>query len=70
MDIVTYALLKKQMGSATSSVMKEEIVINENGEVEVITQLPSLMIDFNTGCLTTDSDVFSINSGGFLVSEV
>ena len=69
MDIITYAILKKLISNSFSSAIKEEIIVNENGELEIITSLPSININMDTGYLESNSDVFSVKNG-YLVSEV
>lgn len=68
MDIVTYALLKK--GLSSSSIYKDSIIINDKGEIEVITKLGSINVNMNTGYLETDIEgIFSIQNG-YLVSSI
>lgn len=67
MDIITFALCK---GASHSAITNNSISVNSNGELEVNTSLPFIGINMETGYLETDSDIFSVNRDGYLMSEV
>lgn len=70
--IDVYAILKKKIenGGSSGSVFDESIIVNEEGELEVVTTLGSIYVDMNDAYLKTDTNnVFSVNEDGFLISN-
>lgn len=70
--IDVYAILKKKIenGGSSGSVFSESIIVNEEGELEVVTTLGSIYVDMNDAYLKTDTNnVFSVNEDGYLISN-
>lgn len=70
--IDVYAILKKKIenGGSSGSVFDESIIVNEEGELEVVTTLGSIYVDINDAYLKTDTNnVFSVNEDGYLISN-
>lgn len=67
MDIITYALCKS---SPQNTVTSDSISVNSNGELVVSTTLPFIRINTETGYLETNTNIFSVNQEGYLISEV
>ena len=68
--IDVYAILKKKIESSGSdSIFNESIVVNEDGELEVVTTLGSIYVDMNDAYLKTDMSVFSVDKNGYLISN-
>lgn len=70
--IDVYAILKKKIenGGSSGSVFSESIIVNEEGELEVVTTLGSIYVDMNNAYLKTDTNnVFSVNEDGYLISN-
>lgn len=70
--IDVYAILKKKIenGGSSGSVFDESIIVNEEGELEVVTTLGSIYVDMNDAYLKTDTNnVFSVNEDGYLISN-
>lgn len=56
-------------GSGSGSIFNESIVVNEDGEIEVITTIPTIYVNMETANLETDSNVFSVDKNGYLISS-
>lgn len=73
--IDVYAILSKRIkdlsgsGSGSGSIFNESIVVNEDGEIEVITTIPTIYVNMETANLETDSNVFSVDKNGYLISS-
>ena len=70
--IDVYAILKKKIenGGSSGSVFDESIIVNEEGELEVVTTLGSIYVDMNDAYLKTDTNnVFSVNEDEYLISN-
>ena len=68
-----YAILSKRIkdlsGYGSGSIFNESIVVNEDGEIEVITTIPTIYVNMETANLETDSNVFSVDKNGYLISS-
>ena len=71
--IDVYAILSKKIkdlsDSGSGSIFNESIVVNEDGEIEVITTIPTIYVNMETANLETDSNVFSVDKNGYLISS-
>lgn len=57
----------KKMSGGGSSFSHEEVIVNENGELEVVETLGQIYIDFNDAYLKTDIKAFSVDKDGYLI---
>ena len=66
-----YAILNGKIGEngGLESIYNESIIVNENGEIEVITTISTIYINMETANLETDSNIFSVDKNGYLISS-
>lgn len=66
-----YAILNGKIGEngGSESIYNESIIVNENGEIEVVTTISTIYINMETANLETDSNIFSVDKNGYLISS-
>lgn len=54
---------QKSSASSDNSLYKEEIIVNENGDIEIVSMTPTIKVDMKTGNLVTNrEDIFSVKN--------